>query len=354
MTELLLVLPIIYLGIGKTASAMKFFGAQEDTIQIGSGYFRVVSLGFIFQAFNYAIFAAIRGSGDTRTPMKINISTNLFNVFGNAVLIYGLLGFPRLGVLGAGISTAISQVIATILLMRVIFDENRIVHINLKSKFKFDKDIIYNLVKIGLPATMEQLVLRLGVLLFTRMIASLGTIAYATHQICINLLSLSINPGQAFGISASTLTGRSLGEENPEKAEIYIKTCGKVGTIIAALMTIVFFFFGDILASLYTTNRQVVGEASGILRLVSIIQLFQCSQLILAGGLRGAGDTIWTLVATFFGILVIRIALTYILVIKVGIGLSGAWIAMLVDQFVRWFLILIRFKSGKWKYVTIR
>lgn len=354
LTELLLVLPIIYLGIGKTASAMKFFGAQEDTIQIGSGYFRVVSLGFIFQAFNYAIFAAIRGSGDTRTPMKINISTNLFNVFGNAVLIYGLLGFPRLGVLGAGISTAISQVIATILLMRVIFDENRIVHINLKSKFKFDKDIIYNLVKIGLPATMEQLVLRLGVLLFTRMIASLGTIAYATHQICINLLSLSINPGQAFGISASTLTGRSLGEENPEKAEIYIKTCGKVGTIIAALMTIVFFFFGDILASLYTTNRQVVGEASGILRLVSIIQLFQCSQLILAGGLRGAGDTIWTLVATFFGILVIRIALTYILVIKVGIGLSGAWIAMLVDQFVRWFLILIRFKSGKWKYVTIR
>lgn len=354
LTQLLLVIPIVYIGLGLTSPAMKFFGAQQDTILIGTGYFRVVSLGFIFQAFNYALFAAIRGSGDTKTPMKINIFANLCNVFGNAILIYGLLGFPRLGVLGAGISTSLSQVIASILLIRVILNEKNIVHIKLRNKFKFDKDIIYNLMKIGLPASMEQLAMRIGILAFTRIVASLGTVAYATHQICINILNLSFTPGQAFGISASTLTGRSLGEENPEKAEQYAKSCGRIGAIISALMAIIFFFFGNILASLYTSNKEVVVEATKVLKLVAFIQPFQCSQLVIAGGLRGAGDTVWTLVSTFTGILVIRIICAYIFVVKIGMGLSGAWLAVLVDQFIRWILILIRFRSGRWKYITIR
>lgn len=354
LTQLLLVLPIVYIGVGMTGSAMKFFGAQQDTIQIGSGYFRVVSLGFIFQSFNFAIFAALRGAGDTKTPMKINIFANLLNVFGNAVLIYGLLGFPRLGILGAGISTSLSYVVASILLIRVILNEKNIVHIKIKNKFKFDKDIIYNLVKIGLPASLEQIAMRIGILTFTRIVASLGTAAYATHQICINILNLSFTPGQAFGISASTLAGRSLGAEEPNKAEQYIKSCGKIGAVIAALMGLVFFFFGNFLASLYTSNKEVVFEAARVLKLVAFIQPFQCSQLIIAGGLRGAGDTVWTLVSTFIGILVIRLILAYTFVVKMGMGLSGAWLAVLIDQSIRWVLILIRFRTGKWKYITIR
>ncbi|NLV88111.1 MAG: MATE family efflux transporter [Tissierellia bacterium] len=354
LTQLLLVLPIVYIGIGMTSSAMKFFGAQQDTILIGSGYFRVVSLGFIFQSFNFAIFAALRGAGDTKTPMKINIFANLLNVFGNAVLIYGLLGFPRLGVLGAGISTSLSYVVASILLIRVILNEENIVHIKIRNKFKFDKDIIYNLIKIGLPASLEQIAMRIGILTFTRIVASLGTVAYATHQICINILNLSFTPGQAFGISASTLTGRSLGAEEPEKAELYIKTCGKIGAVIAALMGIIFFFFGGFLANLYTSNQEVVAEAAKVLKLVAFLQPFQCSQLIIAGGLRGAGDTVWTLVSTFIGILVIRVILAYTFVMKMGMGLSGAWLAVLIDQSIRWVLNVIRLRTGKWKYITIR
>ncbi|NLK44254.1 MAG: MATE family efflux transporter [Tissierellia bacterium] len=354
LTQLLLVVPIVYLGIGMTSSAMKFFGAQQDTILIGSGYFRVVSLGFIFQSFNFAIFAALRGSGDTRTPMKINIFANLLNVFGNAVLIYGLLGFPRLGVLGAGISTSLSYVVASILLIRVILNEKNIVHIKIRNKFKFDKDIIYNLIKIGLPASLEQIAMRIGILTFTRIVASLGTVAYATHQICINILNLSFTPGQAFGISASTLTGRSLGAEEPDKAEQYIKSCGKIGAVIAALMGIIFFFFGGFLANLYTSNKEVVAEAAKVLKLVAFLQPFQCSQLIIAGGLRGAGDTVWTLVSTFIGILVIRVIFAYTFVMKMGMGLSGAWLAVLIDQSIRWVLNVIRLRTGKWKYITIR
>lgn len=196
--------------------------------------------------------------------------------------------------------------------------------------------------------------MRVGLLFFVKIVASLGTVAYATHQISINILSLSFTPGQAFGIAASTLTGRSLGEQEPEKAEMYIRMCMRIGGLISALVGLIFFFFGGTIASLYTNSSEVIVEASKVLKLMAFIQPFQGSQLIMSGGLRGAGDTMWTLVSTFVGILLVRLALAYWFVLGLNMGLSGAWLAVLIDQAIRWVIISIRFRSNKWKYVTIR
>ena len=113
-------------------------------------------------------------------------------------------------------------------------------------------------------------------------------------------------------------------------------------------------FYLDHIAGLYTDNQEVVVQAGKVLKLVAFIQPFQCSQLIIAGGLRGAGDTVWTLISTFLGILVIRLIFAYIFVIKMGMGLQGAWLSVLVDQGIRWAFISIRFRTNKWKYITIR
>lgn len=354
LTQVMLVVPILILGLGFTVPVMRFLGAHSDTIAIGSSYFRVIMLGFVLQAFNFSIVASLRGAGDTKTPMKINVVSNLLNVGGNAVLIYGLFGAPELGATGAAISTAGSHVIACFFLVRYIFKKDSTIHINLKNKFKFNKDIIYNLIKIGIPASLEQIAMRAGILIFSKLIASLGTAAYATHQIAINILGLSFTPGQAFGISASTLCGRSLGEENSDLAEKYIKECSKLGSFFAFIMGGIFFFFGGAIAGLYTNNTEVIKEAESVLRLIAFIQPFQCYQLILAGGLRGAGDTVWTLISTFIGILLIRVILAFYFVNSLGLGLFGAWLAIVIDQFFRWIMIGYRFRTEKWKYITIR
>lgn len=354
MTQLFLVLPILYLGLVKSLWIMEVIGAGNDTITIGMGYFRVVTLGFIFQGFNFSLFAALRGAGDTKTPMNINVKVNLLNVFGNAVLIFGLLGFPALGVTGAGISTAISQAVASVLLVRYLMKSKGHIRLNLKKRFKIDKDVIYNLVKIGIPASLEQIAFRAGILIFTRMVATLGTIAYATHQICINIMNLSFTPGQAFGTAASTLVGRSLGAQDPDLAERYIKESRAIGSVISALMGLLFFFLGPYVAMLYTDSPEVIEETSRVLKLMAFIMPFQGSQLIVAGGLRGAGDTVWTLIATFAGIIGVRIALAWLFVVVLGYGLLGAWLSVLIDQFARWVFISLRFRTSKWKYISIR
>ena len=354
ITQIFIVIPILILGLGFSEEVMTFIGAKSDTIAVGIDYFRIVIFGFLFQAFNFSIVASLRGSGDTKTPMKINLTSNFVNVIGNAVLIYGLFGLPALGATGAGISTSLSQVFTTIMLIRYISRKDSTIHLSLKKKFSFDKNIMYNLIKVGFPAMLEQVALRGGILIFTKLVTGLGTLAYATHQICLNILSLSFTPGLAFGIAASTLSGRSLGAEEPDLAEDYIHKCSRIGALIASLMGVTFFFFGSVIAGFYTNSQEVVDQSANILRLVAIIQPFQSSQLIIAGGLRGAGDTVWTLIATFIGVLGIRVAFAWYFVKVLGLGLMGAWMAIFIDQFIRWIIISLRFRTNRWKYITLR
>lgn len=350
----LLIIPISIIGFIFTDNIMTLLGAQIDALEAGRMYFKIIMIGFIFQSLNLSISAALRGIGETKTPMRINLKCNFLNVIGNAVLIYGLLGFPKLGVTGAGISTALSQVIACTALFSYLIKGKSVIKLNLGSRFKFDKNIIYNLIKIGLPASLEQMVLRTAMLLFVRIVAGLGTVIYAAHQIALSILSLSFQPGQAFGIAASSLVGRSLGAQKLKKAEEYARETRRFGSLISTFMALIFFFFGPQLVGLYSGDPVIIENASKALKIIALVQPFQSSQFILAGALRGAGDTFWPLVATFIGVLLIRVVLSYVFVIIMGYGLMGAWMAVLIDQFVRWIFVYARFRTGKWKHVKIR
>ena len=125
---------------------------------------------------------------------------------------------------------------------KIYFHEDSTIYINLKNKFKINRDIIYNLIKIGVPASLEQIAMRVGILLFKN-VASLGTVAYATHQISINILNLSFTPGQAFGIAASTLAGRSLEREIQNWQKNILEPVVS-RALASATMAILFFFFG--------------------------------------------------------------------------------------------------------------
>ena len=352
LSIIIIIVPLFILTMTQAEGIMRILGAGEDVVATGNTYFRIVHVGFIFQALTMCASSALRGVGETKAPMKINLLTNGLNVLGNATLIYGLFGFPALGLVGAGISTALSQVMAFILIfIHFIRGKSKV---SIKEKFAFEMKTVKNLIRIGLPASLEQLALRLGIFFFVRIVASLGTVVYAAHQIALSILSLSFNPGQAFGIAASTLVGRSLGEKKPEHAEMYSKSARQMGSIISTFVAIMFFFFGRQIVGLYTNDVQIIENASVALKIIALVQPFQSSQLILSGALRGAGDTVWPLIATIIGVLLIRTQVALFLVNQIEIGLAGAWLAVLTDQLIRWALVFFRFRTGKWKKVRIR
>ena len=347
------VLPISVLMIVLTPYVLSFLGADSSVIEVGSGYFRVIMLGFIFQSFSFTMTAALRGIGETKIPMRNNLIANSLNVLGNAVLIYGLFGFPVLGVTGAAISTALSNVIAMSLNLRYVLSKKSVLYLDFKEKFEFRFEMMKDLIRIGLPTSLEQLALRVGIISFLNIVSGLGTNVYAAHQISLNILNLTYSPAQAFGITASTLMGQSLGAKNEQLARIYTRMCQRIGFVIAIGMSLFIFFGSKTLAEFYSTNPEIIQNTMIALSIVAFVQPFQSHQLITSGALRGAGDTVWPLIAIFVGSIVIRVSLGYIFVNIIGLGLAGAWYAVFIDQFIRWLIILFRFRSGKWKNIRI-
>lgn len=332
---------------------LRFMGAEPEVIQVGTPYFRVVGYGFFFSAVAMALASALRGAGDTRTPMTVNLVANAVNIAFNAILIWGLFGFPRWGVFGAGVATTFSRFVAAVWFLAIAVKGEKTLRLDLKGRYKVDMQILRRIYDIGLPAAMEQLVLRSGQVMFAKVVSSLGTVTYAAHQVAMNILGLTFMPGNAFATAATTLVGQYLGAERPDDAERCANTSRNMAVGIGVFMAFVFVFFGKHITWLYTADTGVVLVSALVLKIYAFAQPAQSTQFVLAGGLRGAGDTRYPLYSTAIGMWAGRVFLGWFFVNMARWGLTGAWLGMALDQFVRAILISRRFQSGKWKTIKV-
>ena len=197
----------------------------------------------------------------------------------------------------------------------------------LKLEFKLgfipDKEVLGNIVGIGLPAMFEQLIMRAGMVIFAKTVATLGTTPFATHQVCMNIQALSFMTGQAFAVSATSLMGQSLGKKRFDMAQAYCSRTRRVGLASSLLLAAVFVFFGGKIVGLYNSDPNIIQMGGRIMFFVAFLQPFQSSQFIIAGGLRGAGDTKATATYTLITVLLIR-PIVAIILVKTGLGLYGA------------------------------
>jgi putative MATE family efflux protein len=209
------------------------------------------------------------------------------------------------------------------------------------------------MLNIGLPAMVEQLLMRAGMILFAKTVASLGTTAYATHQVCMNIQALSFMTGQAFAVSATTLMGQSLGKRRTDMAQAYSSRTRKIGLCFSLLLALIFSTLGGKIVGLYNSDVDIIRIGGYIMLFVAFLQPFQSSQFIIAGALRGAGDTKATALITFLTVLIVRPTLAFILV-STKLGLYGAWLSLATDQIIRSGLVLWRYNSGKWKTIKLK
>ena len=342
------------LGFFFSQPLVKFMGASDaETLAGGTVYLQIQMVGFVFMALTTTITATLRGVGDSRTAMLYNLTANVVNVFLNYLLIYGHWGMPRLEVAGASLATVLGQFVAFVLAMASVMGHRRYLRLDFRASFKPDTKILKSIVNIGIPAMVEQLVMRVGVIIYVRTVATLGTVAYATHQVCMNIQAMSFMNGQAFGVAATSLLGQSLGKGRPDMAQAYSRRTRRVGMMVSMVLALVFSFFGGAIVSLYSDDPSVISQGAKILMFVALIQPFQSSQFILTGALRGAGDTKATAAIMFVTTLLVRPILAILTINVLHWGLAGAWIALVADQLLRSFLVLLRYNSGKWKMLKV-
>lgn len=331
--------------------------AAEDPdpaiIRLGTIYLRIVGAAEPLTFMMMTSYAIMQGVGNMKAPLYIMAFANILNVVFDYLLIYGIGFFPEMGVAGAALATAGSQSVASILSLLLLFSKSSPLRLRLKDSFRLQKQRIREIMDIGLPSAGEQLVRSSGQFVFSMLVAGLGSIAIAANQIISKAVSMSFMPGMGFGHAATTLIGQNLGAGQPDRA----KSCGymasKLAAVLMSLVGMMFFFFSRPLAGLFTEDVAVRQAAAECLQMMAFSQPFLAYVMVLAGALRGAGDTKYVMIVTLIGTWGSRVIIGWFLGVFCGIGLKGVWLAMILDNLIRAAMMITRYHKGKWQTLKL-
>ncbi len=354
-----LVMSLVFMAVGLLfcKDLIRFMGGDgisEETLQLGVQYLNIQLYGFIPLCLGITVTAALRGIGDTRTPMLYNTIANVINLFFNYVMIYGNFGVPKMGVAGASLATIIGQTAAFFIAMYISFSKKHYIYIDWKEKFHFDRHLMGSVVNIGIPSMVEQLFMRTGIIIYTRQVTGLGDIIYATHQVCMSIQGMSFMVGQASANAATTLMGQCVGKRRYDMACVYMRKTRNVGVAVSFVLMVLMVLFNREIIGLFKDSPDVIALGAPILILLAASQPFQADQFIVSGGLRGAGDTRFAAGVIAVTVLGIRPITCIVLINVFHMGLWGAWIALVADQCMRTALMATRYHYGKWKSISMR
>jgi putative MATE family efflux protein len=338
------------LAVALAEPAIQLLGGGADMLPRGVTFLQIVALTLTPAALLFIGTAALRGVGDTRTPLLVMMGVNVVNIAISWLLINGNLGAPTLGVAGSATGAAVARGGGGLLLIGLLLRGRS--GLKLTLDLRPDWDILRRLVRIGAPSGGEQLVFQGALLIFVRFVTSLGTAAYAAHNVVINIESLSFLPGMGYAIAASALVGRGLGGSKPDLAEASAYEALVQGGLMMTALGVIMVLFPHQLIASFVADAQVAEVGATPMRIAGLFQPLLAVNFIMSGGLRGAGDTRWPLYTKIVSTWGVRLLLV-IALLELGLGLTGIWVAMGCDFGLQATLAIWRFRTGKWKTLRV-
>ena len=332
---------------------------DAEVLRGAIAYFQIMAWGLPITAVSMCINAALRGVGNTKVTLQVNIISNVVNVVFNYLLISGNFGFPRLEVAGAAIASVIGLTVGAVLSFIVVLrGDTTYLHISKRDKWCIDKPTMGGIIRIGGNAMIEQLSVRIGFFVYSRIMYSMGVTLFAAHNIAMQFLNLTFSMADGTGIAATALVGQSLGAGRPDKSMLYGKIAQRIAQVISAGIGIMLVVLRYPLSRLFieagTPDAGIVVEAAAqTLIVIALMQPFQMGSVVLSGCLRGAGDNMFVAGVMALCVSVIRPLMAVVAVYVFHFGLALTWLFGLSEIGLRVFLFLKRFQSGKWMDIKV-
>lgn len=319
-----------------------------------SKYFALSSASLLFKTSVLVLGSALRGVSDMKTPMYINVLTNIINIVLNFFLIYpsrkvyGINVYGAgLGVSGAAIATSIAFTVGGILMFHVYFHNQRF---NFKTyPIKYSKSMMNECLRISVPVVLERSVICFGHVAFSSLIANLGVIPFAAHTIAIQAEQAFYIPGYAFQSSCATLVGNAIGQKDEKKVYSTTYTISTISFSIMAICGLILFIYAEKIMGIFTPDQEVIILGAKVLRIVSVSEPIFGVLCNLEGTFNGMGDTKAPFIFSLFTMWFIRVLGSFIAIHVFHFSLTAVWIMMVADNVTRCILLITRFKRGSWK-----
>lgn len=299
-----------------------------------------------------AAASTFRTMGDTKTTMKISLLVNALNCGGNALLIYGF----RMGAAGAAISTLVARWVAAVLIVALLLNEKRELHLEKTLRHHFSWLLTKQIARVGIPGGIENGLFQIGKIALVGLVAKFGTSAITANTITQTLASIEVIPGGAIQMAIVTVIARCVGAQDYEQARTYNRRLLLVAMAAHAVWGGLMYLGLPLILGLYSN---LTGETVALVRSMFLWHTIGAATLwplafIQTASLRAAGDVKYPMVMSILSMWVMRIGGAYLLVYPLGVGVAGVWISMaMLDWGFRAVLYALRWKSGKWQNMKV-
>ena len=312
-----------------------WMGAETSIRKDASIYFIIITIPFILRSMQSIMAGALRGVKDSKTPMVISFITNILNVILNYIFIYIL----NMGVIGAGIGSAIAYTIGGIA-MFFAFNKNKLLHFSIQ-KPTFLEEYAPTLFKLAAPLFASNAASCAGYVVFAAQVSSLGTTIFAAHSIAVTAEQIFYMAGYGLRAATSTLIGISIGEKDEKKYGQVCRNSMFFTLSMQCLAGIVLFFVAHPLMTLFTSSPAVSDYGASVLRIVAFSEPFYGLMIVSEGIFYGCGNTKYPLKIQLIGMWLIRILPTFIFVHYIGATLELIWYFMIADNITKAILLII-------------
>ncbi len=309
--------------------------------------FRFLGLPFFLMIVSYRGF--FFGIGHTKIFMISGLILNIVNIILNWVLIFGNLGFPKLGLKGAALASSISTVVDFLFYLYVTFLRYYRKKYHTEKLMSFRMNIMKSIIKLSLPVSFQNIFILVGFLIFLAIIGFIGTVYQAATQVVISIIFIALLPCFAFGIAAQTLVGNYLGQKQYSLAEKYAVETLKLITIFSFFLAIIYILLPELLLILITTDKTIIQTAKPALKIAGISQIFYGIAIVLAYILQTAGLTFFVMKSEVLTNWLILLPLSYLFSVVLKLGFVATWISLPVYIFVYALLLLTKFLKNDWK-----
>ena len=322
------------------------FGSVEDEVMENAlTYFFYTSMSFPFIALFDSGSSVFRAQNNSRLPMTVTILTNIMNIIGNAILIWGF----GLGVAGAAISTLLSRITAALAVL--LFLRRKTGHIVI-GNFLFLKPqirLIKNILRIGIPSGIENGMFQFGKLAIQSTVSTLGTMAIAAQAMTNILENFNGIAAMGIGIGMMTVVGQCLGAGRPDEAKYYIKKLSIIAELVIIGSCLIIFALTGPITVIAGMEPESASMCIFMMSTITIVKpISWTASFIPAYGMRAAGDVRFSMILSCISMWLCRVSLCIFLIRVMGFGPIAVWIGMFTDWTVRGIIFIIRFKSGRW------
>ena len=340
------------IGIFLSQQMLEALGLEAAVLTEGTAYLRIQLIGMVTMSLQMFGQSLMQASGDSKTPMRISIATRILHVSLAPFLIFGWWLFPRLGVSGAALTGVISQGLAGGLGLWILYSGRTRIQLTMRN-FRFDRHMLWRILKIGIPASLMGAERSSANLLVMWFIVPFGTFAVAAHSLLSRVDNFLRMPAMGMGNAAGILAGQNLGAEQPERAEKTAWMAVGLFSIVMIFISIFIWLWPHYVIGIFNTEPELVEIASIFLKIQIVHFMVSGITLVLMSTLNGVGDTWIPTLNTMLTLWGIQMPLAYLLSRFSSLGVFGVRWAMVSAVVVRAAVYVVYFRAGRWKHKKV-